>query len=608
MSETTNLKLFKHDNPENNEEIFNIESALNENWDKIDESTKKIDDNITEIKEKDIEQDKLIEELKEENQRLKEDINSRPSKTLSGGSIDINDSAEMRFKEFKISGNSKQEKREGYNLLANNLESKTINGVSITVNKDKSITLDGTCSQFFQMILLNTTDTPIILQPDTYTISYKNKVSGLNLVGTENGSDVPYLLSSNTQNSITKTYSEEITISKVVSAVSAGTVFSNLTVYPMIYKGTSEKEYEQYGVMPSTECPSEIKSCGDNGSINIEVCNKNFIESIATNVIKNGVSYNVNNDKTLSLSGTNSLTTGYDNIELGIVNIKVTGNYCFSGGKSENIYLQLYSSDWKTDIKEVGTGKICTLNPGLYYVRLIVLHKTKCDNIIILPQLEKGIQVTEYELHKLQKYTIPTQQLFRKIEKYKDTFIKKEGKWYERHYIEREMFNGTESFTLRNNKTKTICFGLYNSKYKSPGLSNYFKYGSPFNSEEEVFNISSIGDFIQFNIEKSSLKGETVNDFKNWIKEKYEIGTPIYIDYILGTPKDIECTVEQTEILNKIENKAKNYKGITHIYSTDPISPNIEVTYFKDIEIMINNIQPQILSEEVNNNTEESEI
>lgn len=36
MSETTNLQLFKHDNPSTNTNPFNVETALNENWDKID--------------------------------------------------------------------------------------------------------------------------------------------------------------------------------------------------------------------------------------------------------------------------------------------------------------------------------------------------------------------------------------------------------------------------------------------------------------------------------------------------------------------------------------------------------------------------------------------
>lgn len=36
MSETTNLKLFKHDNPSTNTNPFDVEQSLNDNWDKID--------------------------------------------------------------------------------------------------------------------------------------------------------------------------------------------------------------------------------------------------------------------------------------------------------------------------------------------------------------------------------------------------------------------------------------------------------------------------------------------------------------------------------------------------------------------------------------------
>ena len=44
MSETKNLKLFKHDEPlESNESIFDIDKSLSKNWDKIDEYSVGID-------------------------------------------------------------------------------------------------------------------------------------------------------------------------------------------------------------------------------------------------------------------------------------------------------------------------------------------------------------------------------------------------------------------------------------------------------------------------------------------------------------------------------------------------------------------------------------
>ena len=46
MSNTTNLNLFKHDNPEQNTNAFDVEEALNKNWDKIDTYAGNTDNDI----------------------------------------------------------------------------------------------------------------------------------------------------------------------------------------------------------------------------------------------------------------------------------------------------------------------------------------------------------------------------------------------------------------------------------------------------------------------------------------------------------------------------------------------------------------------------------
>ena len=49
MSNTTNLNLFKHDNPEQNTNAFDVEEALNKNWDKIDTYAGNTNNDITTI-------------------------------------------------------------------------------------------------------------------------------------------------------------------------------------------------------------------------------------------------------------------------------------------------------------------------------------------------------------------------------------------------------------------------------------------------------------------------------------------------------------------------------------------------------------------------------
>lgn len=75
MSETTNLGLFKHDNPTTNNNQFNVENALNNNWDKIDEFAGETDGKIEEAENK-------TEALQQEYTELKENLdNILPDRT-----------------------------------------------------------------------------------------------------------------------------------------------------------------------------------------------------------------------------------------------------------------------------------------------------------------------------------------------------------------------------------------------------------------------------------------------------------------------------------------------------------------------------------------------
>ena len=139
MSETTNLKLFKQDNPTTNTNNFDIEKTLNENWDKLDEnagttnkkleSLEKVDsttnETITAIQEEQTTQNENIEKnaegiaqnkkdvdeeltkIKKENSLLKSQI---PTGTASGNSIHLEDSSNMDF-EWKLRGGSRHERK-----------------------------------------------------------------------------------------------------------------------------------------------------------------------------------------------------------------------------------------------------------------------------------------------------------------------------------------------------------------------------------------------------------------------------------------------------------------------------------------------------------------
>lgn len=250
MSETTNLKLLKHDNPETNTDKFDVENYLNGNWDKIDENVEEVNTEISNIK---TEKAALETELKE----MQEDFYQNSIRgQASGEYIHVEDSSNCRAN-LQISGNSEQETREGYNLL--NLTSligktETKNGITYKINEDCSITVNGTPTDYTSFILLN-----MSLKAGTYKF-----VDGLNSnnVFLQTLGDFQHTSQNNT---FSLAEDGKATVYLVILA--GAPTLNNTTLYPMIYEGTEDKPYEQYGAMPSQNCPSEIKTVGSNVNI-----------------------------------------------------------------------------------------------------------------------------------------------------------------------------------------------------------------------------------------------------------------------------------------------------------------------------------------------------
>ena len=146
MSETTNLKLFKHDNPSTNENQFDIETALNDNWDTIDDFAGDVKDQIISIEDEVDEQAKNIEvteqELKKEIQELEQDIQSNAiiEETEQAKSLYIDDASGARGF-LSVLGNTEQSESASpsnpaeINCLKDSTEIKHINKNFLNLNE-----------------------------------------------------------------------------------------------------------------------------------------------------------------------------------------------------------------------------------------------------------------------------------------------------------------------------------------------------------------------------------------------------------------------------------------------------------------------------------------
>ena len=320
MSETTNLKLFKNDNPTTNTNNFDIEKTLNDNWDKLDEnagtinkkleSLEKVDsttnETITAIQEEQTTQNENIEKnaegiaqnkkdvdeeltkIKKENKLLKAQI---PEGQASGNDIHLEDSSNMPF-EWRLNGGSRQEMREGYNLANLDADSFVKNGVTVTNNGDGSWTFNGTSNTAGDLVLTkNILLSNQIYQFEDATYLFKTIVASGNFsnpdkaivqtsaMGQDNGVDNFATLYNKLSDGVfVNIFNKKSTshLSRLELYCGPNVTFNNYTIKILFAKtDNKELEWEQYGTLPSTEFQSKIENVGDN----INILNKEVVDA-----------------------------------------------------------------------------------------------------------------------------------------------------------------------------------------------------------------------------------------------------------------------------------------------------------------------------------------
>ena len=190
---------------------------------------------------------------------------SNNKETVTGENITINDSAEERIYEYKISGNSVQETRSGKNQLKiTNFENRTIAGVTLTAKYGDNGELQ----------YINATGNSTTNYFDFYRADISNLPAGnyiVNGLGTNKIIRFVFLKQNDTE---AKVVTSDTDVSFTQDSSSPYTTFRidlcgtgeiNVKIKPMIRLASiTDSSNEPYGASPSPDYPSEVKSCGDN--------------------------------------------------------------------------------------------------------------------------------------------------------------------------------------------------------------------------------------------------------------------------------------------------------------------------------------------------------
>lgn len=180
--------------------------------------------------------------------------------TATGKNIHLEDSSDDPLVSIKVKGSTTQATRSGKNKLPYNYyngNSKTVNGITFTVNKDRSITANGTSTANAQFSITN---------PDNYAIvagSYK--LVGENNTYTKKAIRGSYKKADGTIKYISSdssfTIPEGATNVHLYVVILQGETVNNVTFYPMLLNLTeTDLTFEAGGASPSPDYPSPIEN------------------------------------------------------------------------------------------------------------------------------------------------------------------------------------------------------------------------------------------------------------------------------------------------------------------------------------------------------------
>ena len=442
------------------------------------------------------------------------------------------------------------------NLLPNNGTSKTVNGVDFTVNSDGSVKAIGTKES-------GTVDIRIASNLKYKAGTYTLKDGHIFVITDENKGWW--------DSGTTKIFENDFTISDAyvnVEGVVGTTV--DKTFYPKLEKGTVATPYSPYG----------------QGCVNVVVENKNLLNILNTNC-----------HLLINTYGTTIKDTNYNSLIVDTRNkdsIYVSGDFSLlnSGVLRVGLYDKYpLAGITGTRINKNSNGSIDTTNVN-YVLLAFYADGQPFNDIQNSFQVEYGTTGTTRVDHQEQSFTIPTQQPFRKIGDYADTFEKIDGKWYEKHYIGEIVLDGTEDWanlTNLNNGNYQTRTSVENKTSNKKGFCDKFTIDETWGIDESIILRSK--NMIYLNINGERLSEISASGVKKWFSNNNT-----KVDCILAEPIYIECTSVQTEILEELSNKATSYKEETNIYSTDEVSPIFEVEAYADINSKFEELSNAIVS------------
>lgn len=352
------------------------------------------------------------------------------------------------------------------------------------------------------------------------------------------------------------------------------------------------------------------------GSAKIDIFNKNFIDIDKLKSLNSRNAYEkYNNVECLKLAG---VTQRYN------LNCKQNTQYVFQvdivgytyTSKLIGQFLIAYTDGSTSYMQTDGTnaGKYSLISKAGKTVKALVWNGYSSGHFAYIDkndiQLDEATTLTNIVQHEEQSYLVDVQQEMLKG----DTFVRKDGKWYEKHCVKTEIMltfpttNIEVCGTFANFQiNRNIAFTVVKNDLKITNVRNDIlcdklkaKDNSMWGGKEDgiqtYINSNKFMISIPFeDIEKNFGEELTINNYSQAFRKYINDNGPFKIYYLLEEPELVECTEAQNKVLDEIYNKAHTYKNITNISAESvEVNPTLNIKYLKDAETEHNKLQAQI--------------
>lgn len=499
------------------------------------------------------------------------------------------DTSEGKLIDVKAYGDTTQETLTGKNLLATSLDTLkyintlgtwtnnvyVYNGITYTVNDDLTIDVNGSAAEnapsYF--IINNTSSltasTDYILNgcpPDGGVQSYSIRLYDSGAYTSDTGSGLSFTYG--TQN-------------LVRINIFGGTTVTNKLFKPMIRLATvTDDTYEKFvgGIpSPNPDYPQDIQVV--TGEQTVKFNGKNILPITMQNQTLNGITYTVNEDKSITMSGTATSRSEprlYQAVP-GAPTVVLKSGVTYHNSMDTILYW--YSNNYHA--VEPG-GNYTPVADELIQFAFVRVENGETVNTTIYPQLEQGSTATSYEPYQSQDYTVDLGSTeLAKIGNYQDYIYKSGDGWYVHKETGDSVLKGTEDWILGQNLTNTSHFiisdltTIFTGAAVPPNDTTLgYCLSDHFEEKANLYNIDQVG--IDFHANKNlivsvpnSISTTTAN-FKTWL-----ISNNTLVYYRLATPTDTKIT--DSTLISQLEDLAGadtyNEKTYIKVTANDPNLP-----------------------------------